>query len=76
MNTQTHDWTAFKRQIFVKVDSETVFRAWTTTSGITSWFIAEAIYKTADGRERTSEEIIAAGDSYFWQWHQDLSASG
>lgn len=76
MNIQNHDWTSFKRQVFIKADCATVFKAWITAQGITSWFIAEADYKTVDGRERATDEPIEPGDHYFWRWHQDATSQG
>lgn len=76
MNIQDHDWTSFKRQIFIKADCETVFKAWTTANDITAWFIAEACYTTAKGRERAPDEQIEPGDHYFWRWHQDATSQG
>lgn len=76
MTTQTHDWTCFRRQIFIKADCSTVFEAWTKAAKITEWFIAEATYTSPDARKRAADETVEAGDSYHWRWHQDLEIRG
>lgn len=76
MHPQNHDWTYFKRQIFIKAECAEVFKAWTTAKGITAWFIAEAQYTTVNGQHRALDEQIQSGDQYYWRWHQDLETQG
>jgi uncharacterized protein YndB with AHSA1/START domain len=71
-----YDWTRFERQIFVNADREAVFRAWAVPENIVKWFIASAEYITADGTPRPATEVVAAGDTYYWEWHQDLNTRG
>lgn len=76
MTTNTYDWTRFQKQIFIKADQEAVFRAWATPNKIVEWFIAEADYVTTATTVRPASELVEAGDSYRWRWHQDLEAQG
>jgi uncharacterized protein YndB with AHSA1/START domain len=76
MNGFDYDWTKFRRQIFVSADKKQVFRAWITAENITQWFIASARYINELGQERTPAEFVQPGDTYYWEWHQDLKASG
>lgn len=76
MNENGYDWTKFKRQIFIKADREKVFRAWATSSEIIKWFIARARVVDSTGTERDSSDTVKPGDTYYWEWHQDLSTSG
>ena len=76
MHDSAYDWTKFKRQIFINVDKEQVFRSWVTADTITRWFIARARYVDRADGERAPSEVTQAGDQYFWEWHQDLKTSG
>jgi len=68
--------TRFKKKVFIKTPPEQVFRAWATAEHIRQWFIAKADNIGPDGRPRQAAELVQPGDQYFWQWHQDLNASG
>lgn len=74
--TSQYDWTQFTRKVYIAADIDTVFRAWTTPAGIIGWFIAQATYHDADGGIRSDDEIVKKGDSYHWEWHQELEAQG
>ena len=76
MTESTYDWTRFSKQIFIDADPETVFRAWATPGEIIRWFIAEARYTDAEGRQRYPNEMVAAGDTYWWRWHQEYVEIG
>lgn len=76
MNNNGYDWTTFKRKIYIKADRKSVFRAWATCSEIIKWFIARARTVDSTGMECDPSEIVKPGDTYYWEWHQDLSNSG
>lgn len=76
MSEFDYDWTRFERKIFINARPETVFRAWTVPENIVQWFIAKANYLAADGTPRLPGEPVVAGDTYFWEWHQDLRTQG
>jgi uncharacterized protein YndB with AHSA1/START domain len=76
MSEFNYDWTRFERQIFINADRRTVFRAWAVPEEIVKWFIASAEYACADSTPRPSTDVVAAGDTYYWEWHQDLRTQG
>jgi uncharacterized protein YndB with AHSA1/START domain len=71
-----YDWTRFERRIFINARPEAVFRAWAVPQEIIKWFIAKANCRAADGTPRPSSQLVSAGDTYFWEWHQDLRTQG
>jgi uncharacterized protein YndB with AHSA1/START domain len=76
MSELNYDWTRFERQIFIKADPAAVFRAWAVPQEIVKWFIARADYVSADDAPRRATDVVAAGDTYYWEWHQDLNTQG
>jgi uncharacterized protein YndB with AHSA1/START domain len=76
MTEFSYDWTRFERRIFIKAAPEVVFRAWAVPENIVKWFIAAAEYESKDHTPRPATEVVAAGDTYYWEWHQDLSIRG
>lgn len=75
--TEAHyDWTRFERRIFINASVESVFRAWAVPEDIVKWFIAKADYHSAGGAPRPATDLVEAGDSYSWEWHQDLRSQG
>ena len=76
MTEFNYDWTRFERQIFIKADQAAIFRAWAVPENIVKWFIASAEYIAADNTPRKATDVVAAGDAYYWEWHQDLRTHG
>ena len=64
-----HDWSKFHLRIPIKAHPRKIFDALTTPAGLESWFLKNAIFKSADGKVRDKMERIAVGDSYEWYWH-------
>ncbi|MCL6267912.1 SRPBCC family protein [Flagellimonas myxillae] len=60
---------SFTKKIFIKSTMEKLYWCWGTAAGITSWFLSNALYISANGDQRTGDENIQAGDSYTWKWH-------
>lgn len=71
----SHNWTTFKKQVFIDAGLADVFNAWVIPQEITKWFIAEATY-THENQQRNPDETIQCGDRYHWRWHQPLEAKG
>ena len=59
----------FTRKIYIKAPPEKLYACWATPKGICSWFLLEARYSSADGKQRVPEEQIQPGDRYTWKWH-------
>jgi uncharacterized protein YndB with AHSA1/START domain len=76
MSDFSYDWTRFERRIFINAEPEAVFRAWAVPANIVRWFIASAEYVAQDGTPRPAKDVVMAGDTYQWHWHQDLSSQG
>jgi uncharacterized protein YndB with AHSA1/START domain len=74
--SNVYDWTRFERQVFIKAEPVEVWRAWVVPENIVKWFIATADYTAPDNSPRAASEVVAAGDSYHWAWHQELSSGG
>ncbi|MFW9930203.1 MAG: hypothetical protein ACFFD1_12485, partial [Candidatus Thorarchaeota archaeon] len=65
MPNDKFDWSYFKRRIYIKNCSKSeLFKKWTTSNGLSEWFIAEAIYKNAEGKIRGPNEIVQKNDTY------------
>ena len=71
-----YDWTQFRKQTFIHASPEAVFNAWTKPGEIIKWFVAQADYTTQAGNLRAEDEIVQAGDCYYWRWHQKLDIRG
>jgi len=56
-------FTEFKLRVNVNTSIENAYRAWSTSAGISSWFL-RAEYKDKDGKVRSSDEPAQEGDDY------------
>ncbi len=64
-----NDWSKFTKRIAIKADIATLYKAWTTQSGLEHWFLSHADFKKADGTVRPADSSIEKGDTYEWHWH-------
>lgn len=71
-----HDWRSF--DVYLQIDAEprAVMDVWRTTSGITSFFVADMRAKTQSGAARAEGELIEPGDGYCWQYVHDYAGEG
>lgn len=60
---------SFTKKIYIKAPLKKLYWCWATTEGISSWFLRKAKYKSKEGHTRISDELVQAGDSYVWEWH-------
>ena len=65
----TYDWSSFEMRIPVNGSLENIYKAWTTISGIQSWFLRSAKYSDPNGVLRDNDELVQKGDRYTWYWH-------
>ena len=63
------DWSKFTKKIHIKADIKTLYKAWTTPSGLEHWFLSNAEFKKADGSDRPADSSIEKGDTYSWRWY-------
>lgn len=65
----SYDWSSFKLRIPVNATIEEMYRCWSTSAGLTSWFLREASFKSNEGVARSADEPVRPGDSYTWKWY-------
>jgi uncharacterized protein YndB with AHSA1/START domain len=77
MLKEKHDWTYFKRRIYLKNTSiKEIFRMCATPKGLTEWFIQKAEYKDGNGRLRNHNEVVKPGDTFKWTFHIGRTVEG
>jgi uncharacterized protein YndB with AHSA1/START domain len=77
MLKEKHDWTYFKRRIYIKNTTVSeIFRMCATPKGLTEWFIQKAEYKDNKGRKREQNEVVRPGDTFKWTFHNDNTVEG
>jgi len=59
----------FTKRIPIDVPAPMIYQAWTTQSGLESWFLREAIFKDANGQQKPPDAPIHKGDQYRWRWY-------
>jgi len=73
---ENYEWEQFKQKEYVGAPLKEVFLKWTTSKGITEWFIKDAKYESADGKIRKSNEIVEPNDKYIWLFHTGYEMKG
>jgi len=63
------DWSQFIIEMPFSEKASIIEEAWTTQSGIESWFLKSAFFKSKDGLIRNPVEKVKPGDTYTWMWH-------
>ena len=77
MLKEKHDWTYFKRRIYIKNTTvNEIFRMCVTPKGLTEWFVERTEYKDNKGRIREQNEIIHPGDTFKWTYHIGSTVEG
>ena len=70
-------WDTFTRRVLIDQPLSDIYNLWTSSDGITQWFLRKAVYTTAEGVARKSNEPCQQGDTYSWEWHNwDHAHSG
>lgn len=59
----------FTKKIHITAPIEKLYSCWSTSQGITQWFLSHADYTAPDGTQRMPEEEFQPGDHYVWRWH-------
>jgi uncharacterized protein YndB with AHSA1/START domain len=59
----------FIKRISIHASPEQVFNAWSTQSGLETWFLRRAEFTRPDGRKKGRDEPIEKNDRYLWIWH-------
>jgi uncharacterized protein YndB with AHSA1/START domain len=71
-----YDWSCFDISMYYLRPRSEVFTTWATSSGLESFFIANARHVSANGAERSPDEIAEPGDTYDWRHLQGFEHSG
>lgn len=71
-----YHWDKFTRMKYVKSSIDKVFDYWLKPALIKKWFLKKATFITKEGRIRDENEYPQSGDSYKFEWIQDLDATG
>lgn len=64
-----HDWTQFTLRVNIHTEPQRIYDAWTTRTGLESWFLRQAVFFNPDGAQRPESEHFQKGDTYEWRWH-------
>ena len=62
-------WDTFTRRVIIDRPISDIYPLWTTSEGITKWFLRKAVYTSADGLTRAVNAPCQEGDTYSWEWH-------
>ena len=58
----------FIKKIRIKAPLEVIYRMWSTSAGLESWFLRSAQFYR-DDKILGADELVNTGDRYTWQWH-------
>ena len=74
--TDAYDWSQFTLHMYYRASIERVFAAWSTSGGLTSFFIREARHVAPDGTVRAPGEPAQPGDRYAWDFMHPFRVEG
>lgn len=70
------DWTRFQLYVVLDVPPAQIFRAWSTSAGLESFFVDMMAVHQPDGRLLDAEESLQAGCRYTWRWDSGALVQG
>lgn len=76
MDPEAYDWSRFDIVFYYDQPPGTVFRAWATAQGLTSFFVETASFATTAGAERAPQDTAMPGDRYRWDWRHPYWLEG
>ncbi len=76
IDPEAYDWSKFELTYYYNAPLSRVFRAWTESRGLESFFIARSVYCSKNGNPRADDELPQAGDNYTWEFRQGFSVDG
>ena len=65
---ENYNWKQFIKRITIHASPKVIYDAWTTQSGLESWFLRLAEFTSPAGSLRKRNENIQKADSYKWLW--------
>ena len=73
---EDYDWTQFHVRMYYLAPLDEVFRRFSTTAGLESFFIHKAVHVDDRGNSRAAGEQVQTGDSYDWTYVHDFGHGG
>lgn len=71
-----YDWSQFHVHMYYLAPLTHVFRYFSTSQGLESFFIHKAVHTAKDGTPRKSDEPVQTGDRYDWTYVHDFAHGG
>ncbi|WP_298735158.1 SRPBCC domain-containing protein [uncultured Chitinophaga sp.] len=65
---QKKDWSQFTLRIPVNASIQEIYDRWTSSGGLESFFLRQALFTSREGAVKEKEQRIAPGDTYEWRW--------
>ncbi|HEY0680449.1 MAG TPA: SRPBCC domain-containing protein [Chitinophagaceae bacterium] len=62
-------WSEFRLRVNINAPIGTIYNAWSTGDGLTSWFLRKAAFTATGGNSKRGSEAVEQGDQYEWLWH-------
>lgn len=75
IDPESYDWSKFELTYYYNASLSRVFRTWTESRGLESFFIARCVY-SKNSNLRGDDELPQAGDNYNWEFCQGFSVDG
>ena len=72
----SYDWSQFHVRQYYLASMDEVFQRFSTARGLESFFIYAADHVATDGRPRSANDCVRAGDRYEWQYVHDYAHGG
>jgi uncharacterized protein YndB with AHSA1/START domain len=66
---ENYNWKQFTKRITINASPHLVYNAWTTQSGLESWFLKVAEFTSTNGKLKGETTPVEKGDRYKWLWH-------
>jgi uncharacterized protein YndB with AHSA1/START domain len=63
-----YNWNEFTKRITVNSSSREIYNAWSTQTGLESWFLRKAEFTDRNKKLKARNISIEAGDTYEWTW--------
>lgn len=77
MTENSFNMDSFHHSIYLNKPVNEVYKYAATANGFTKWFIGEAEFISAGGKNRGKDELVSEGDKYTFKWlAKDYSVTG
>jgi uncharacterized protein YndB with AHSA1/START domain len=76
IDPENYNWSRFELTYYYNAHITRVFRVWTESRGLESFFISRSVYTRDSGNLRDDDEAPQTGDLYDWEFRQGFSLKG